>query len=163
MRRGESLAARKGSRRRMRRDKPSSLHRSSGRWQEGVNPSRCMEDSGRRLRREKPSSDRKMAEHEWGEWTSPYRKRKKRPQEGSQTLLAALDDNDRSRINPKAYCQPTPSCSRYIRNLVVLLNPAWPVSQKRRGLANEQLLAQLMMSSNIFKLTRVPCIHILVK
>ena len=41
--------------------------------------------------------------------------------------------------------------------MVVLPEPAWPVSQKTRGLADEWSLAHLMMSSNI--LTRVPFVH----
>ena len=41
--------------------------------------------------------------------------------------------------------------------IVVLPEPAWPVSQNTRGLCDEQFLAQFVMSSNI--LTRVPVVH----
>ena len=68
---------------------------------------------------------------------------------------------EQRKLAPKMVCwlPLTPSSNRLamVYTMVVLPEPAWPVSQKTRELANEQSLAHSVMSFNI--LTRVPSVH----
>ena len=68
---------------------------------------------------------------------------------------------EQKKLPPKTVCWLTlPSssnCLAMVYAMVVLPEPAWPVSQKTCGLASERSLAHLVMSSNI--LTRVPSVH----
>ena len=67
---------------------------------------------------------------------------------------------EQRKLPPKTVWLGLPPCSNFLAMvyaMVVLPEPAWPVSQKTRGLANEPSLAHLVMSPNI--LIRVPSVH----
>src|SRR6266567_2232791 len=68
---------------------------------------------------------------------------------------------EQRKLPPRMVCwSALPSLSHrlaMVYAMVVLPEPAWPVSQKTRGLYDEKSLAHLVMSFNI--LTRVPGVH----